>query len=58
LKLKAKKIDLFIFEQVNFGEVISMYDWEPGDDIDWLTGEYTYKRARLRKILREGRGHE
>ena len=31
-------------------EVIRMNEWE--DEIDWLTGEYTYKRDRLRRELR------
>ena len=35
-----------------------MDEWEPSDEIDWLTGQYTYKRARLRKALKESRGHD
>ena len=35
-----------------------MNDWDFVDDgIDWLTGEYTYKREKLKKALKEGKGH-
>jgi len=29
-----------------------MDEWYQEDEIDWLTGEYTYKRERLRNILK------
>jgi hypothetical protein len=34
-----------------------MNEWDSVDDgIDWLTGEYTYKREKIRKASKEGRG--
>jgi hypothetical protein len=27
-----------------------MDEWNIEDEIDWLTGEYTYKRERLRNV--------
>jgi hypothetical protein len=34
-----------------------MDEWDSVDDgIDWLTGEYTYKKEKIRKALKEGRG--
>ena len=36
-----------------------MNEWDSFDDgIDWLTGEYTYKKARLRAALKEGAAHD
>lgn len=35
-----------------------MDEWEPNDEMDWLTGQYTHKRARLRKAIKEGIGHD
>jgi hypothetical protein len=35
-----------------FYEVIRMDEWDPcEDEIDWLCGEYTYKKDRLRREL-------
>jgi len=32
-----------------------MEEWNPiEDEIDWLTGEYTYKREKLKKALESG----
>lgn len=34
-----------------------MDEYNPADDeIDWLTGEYTYKKNRLRRALRRLEG--
>jgi len=34
-----------------------MNEYNPADDeIDWLTGEYTYKKKRLRRALRRLEG--
>ena len=31
-----------------------MDEWNPNDEgIDWLTGEYTYKREKLKRDLKE-----
>ena len=30
-----------------------MEEWDPADEgLDWLTGEYTYKRERLKRALK------
>jgi hypothetical protein len=34
-----------------FWEVRWMNEWNPEDEIDWLTGEYTYRKEGLRKAL-------
>lgn len=34
-----------------------MDDWYPGDEPDWLSGEATYKKDRLRRELRRLGGH-
>jgi hypothetical protein len=36
-----------------------MDEWNPvEDEIDWLTGEYTYKREKLRNSIRRLEDHD
>ena len=30
-----------------------MEEWNPNDDFDWLTGEYTYKKGKIKRTLNQ-----
>jgi hypothetical protein len=42
-----KEIFLLKLKKEKFLEVIYVDEWEPNDETDWLTGEYTNKKRRI-----------